>query len=235
MADILALRRRDTSQRSRLRALLGGTDPRDAVDPGLPLPAPLDELFGRRLKRGAVVAIEGKAAPMSLAMALLAGVSAAGGWCGVVGVPSFGYAAAGELGVRLDQLAVVPEPGPVWAQATGALLPGLDVLLVRPPGPVSGPLARRLAARARQSRCTILTLGQVWEGSDVRVAAVDQEWSGIRAGSGRLRSRRVRVTASSRPGVELDLWLPDEHGQIRPAHAGTRASVVPLAGRARAS
>src|SRR4051812_44524737 len=88
----------------RLRAIVGDTDPRVAVGAGMPLLAPLEGLFGRELRRGAVVAVEGDVARMSLAMALMAGVSADGGWCGVVGVPSFGCAAASELGIQLDRL-----------------------------------------------------------------------------------------------------------------------------------
>jgi hypothetical protein len=198
----------------RLRAVVGDTDPRVAVGVGMPLPAPFEELFGRGLRRGAVVAVEGDAARVSLATALMARVSAEGGWCGVVGVPSFGCVAASELGIRMDQLVLVPEPGPAWADVTAALLSGLSAVLVHPSGPVSGRLARRLAARARQHRCTVLSLGPAWEGSDMRVAAVDQEWFGVRTGPGRLGSRRVRVVASPRPGIELDLWLPGPDGGI---------------------
>jgi hypothetical protein len=199
---------------STLRAILGDTAAESAIGVRLPLLPPLDKLFGRGLRRGAVVAVDGDAARMSLAMALMAGVSGDGGWCGVVGVPSFGCVAASELGVRLDRLAMVPQPGPVWAEAMAAMLPGMDVLLVQPPGLVPGRLARRLAARARQARCTVLTLGPVWEGADVRISAVHQEWLGVGAGSGRLRSRRVRVAVSNRPGSELDVWLPAEGGGV---------------------
>ena len=186
---------------------------------------PLEQLFGQGLKRGSIVAIGGDTARASLAMALLAGVSAGGGWCAVVGVPEFGCVAASEMGIGVDRLALVPEPGPQWAEVTAALLPGLDAVLVRPPGQVSGGLARRLAARARQARCTVLTLGSVWEGSDVRVTAVGQDWSGLAAGSGRLRGRRVEVVSSTRPGARLDLWLPDQDGRVRPAERGDRTGV----------
>ena len=219
----------------RLRAIVEDTDPRTAVDAGMPLLRPFEELLGRGLRRGAVVAIEGDAARLSLAMAMMAGVSAEGGWCGVVGVPSFGCLAACERGIRIDQLALVPQPGSAWAEVTAALLSGLAAVLVQPPGPVSGQLARRLAARARRDHCTVLTLGPVWEGSDVRVTAVDQEWFGLRAGSGRLRSRRVRVVASTRPGIELDLWLPGQDDEIRLVDARTVPSVRLVGGwRARA-
>jgi len=235
-AGAKATHKADPRTEPSLQRLLRETDPRNGVEPGLPVLPPLAELLGRRLKRGAVVAVQGDAARMSLAMALLAGVSVEGGWCGVVGVPSFGYVAASEFGIRLEQLAVVPEPGPVWAEATAALLPGLDLVLVQPPGPVSGRLARRLAARARKARCTVLTLGPAWEGSDIRLAAVDQEWSGLRQGAGRLRRRRITVSLAAWPRIELDLWLPDQDGRIRLVDEGTLPPVVPLADRrARAS
>jgi hypothetical protein len=209
----------------RLRAIVRDTDPRGAVQDRVPLLPPMERLLGRGPRRGAVVAIEGQFARSSLAMAMLAGVSADGGWCGVVGVPSFGCVAAAEFGVRMDTLVLVPQPGEAWAEVTAALLSGLDAVLVQPPGPVSGQLARRLAARARQHRCTVLTLGSAWEGSDVRVAAVAQEWFGVRSGHGRLRSRRIRVAASNRPGVEAPLWLPAEGGGVGTAEVPT---VLPL-------
>lgn len=213
----------------RLRAIVGDTDPRLAVRDQTPLPAPFEELIGRPLRRGSVVAVAGEIARVSLGMALMARVSAEGGWCGVVGLPSLGCLAASELGVRTDRLALVPQPGPAWAEVTAALLSGLDAVLVQPAGPVPGQLARRLAARARQYRCTVFTLGQVWEGSDVRVAAVDQEWFGLGPGAGRLHSRMVRMIASTRPGSQLDLWLPGQDGEIRLADIRTAPELLPVA------
>ncbi|MBO0868534.1 MAG: hypothetical protein J2P15_08210 [Micromonosporaceae bacterium] len=204
----------------RLRAIVRDTDPRMAVHDRMPLLEPLQPLLGG-LRRGAVVAVDGDAGRTSLAMALLAGVSAAGGWCGVVGMPSWGCLAAAGYGVRLDRLALVPEPGTAWAEVVAALAGGMDAVLVRPPAPVPGRLARRLAAKARQSGCTLLTLGRVWEGCDTRVSTYGVEgvgrggWEGLAAGRGRLRARRVTVVASTRPGIELDLWLPGEDGTVR--------------------
>jgi hypothetical protein len=79
---------------------------------------------------------------------------------------------------------------------------------------VSGALARRLAAKARQHRCTLFTLGPAWEGSDLRLSVLRQEWFGLGQRRGRLRSRQVTVVASHRPYAELVLWLPSEDGQI---------------------
>jgi hypothetical protein len=193
----------------------------------MPLLAPMQRLLGRGVRRGAVVAIEGEVARSSLAMVLLAGLSAAGGWCGVVGVPSFGCLAAKGFGVRMDTLALVPRPGEAWAEAVSALVTGMDVVLVHPPAQVPGRLARRLAAKARQSRCTLLTLGSVWEGSDVRVSAVREQWSGLERGRGRLRRRRLTVVASHRPGIALDLWLPEWDGSVHGADVGASPPVSP--------
>jgi hypothetical protein len=210
---------------ARLRAIVHDTDPRETVGDRLPL-LPAMQRLCRTVRRGSVVTIEGEAARSSLAMVLLAGVSAAGGWCGVVGVPTFGALAAYELGIRMDTLALVPHPGPAWADVVAALITGTDAVLVAPPERVPAGLARRLAARARQHRCTVLTLGTVWEGSDLRLSAVSQEWFGLRQGSGRLRSRRITAVASHRPRASLELWLPGSDGRVRVAE--TRGSTPTL-------
>jgi hypothetical protein len=216
---------------ARLRALVGQTDPGLAVDDRLPLPAPMQPLLGGRLRRGAVVAIDGGDGRTSLAMMMLAGVSAAGGWCGVIGLPSFGHLAAQELGIRLETLALVPHPGAAWAEAVGALVTGADAVLVDPAVQVPGALARRLAAKARQHRCTLFTLGSAWEGSDLRVSVRRQEWYGLGQGRGRLRSRRLAMAASHRPHAELVLWLPDEVGRVRVVQEVAEPVRLPVGGR----
>lgn len=200
---------------ARLRAMVGQTDPRTAMDDRLPLTAPMERLLGRRLRRGAVIAIEGDAARYSLAMVLLAGVSRAGGWCAVVGAPDFGCAAAEGYGVQLEALGLVPHPGTAWPTVVSALSAGMAAVLVRPPEPVSGQLARRLVAKARQSGCAVFTMGPAWEGSDVRLSVVGREWRGLGQGTGRLRRRRVTVVASHRPHLRLDVWMPGDQGGVQ--------------------
>jgi hypothetical protein len=204
----------DRTDLGALQAIIGDTRPADLADDRTPLIPAVETLIGRRVRRGAIVAVEGGVACSSLAAALLAGVSAGGGWCGVVGLPGFGFAGARGLGVRTETLIVVDEPGPRWADVVAALLGAVEVALVRPPERVPGRLARRLAGKARESRCTLVTVGPAWEGSDVRVSATRQEWFGLGQGHGHLRARRVTAVASSRPGAEVDLWLPAQSGGV---------------------
>src|SRR4051794_18135467 len=75
-------------------------------------------LPGRGLRRGSTVSgAAERPAPgggTSLLLALLAEASRAGSWCAVVGVPALGILAAAEVGIALDRLALVPDPGPEW-------------------------------------------------------------------------------------------------------------------------
>ncbi|MFD0634231.1 hypothetical protein ACFQ9X_24450 [Catenulispora yoronensis] len=72
-------------------------------------------------------------APSYLALALAAGASAGGAWCGVVGLPGFGIAAASGMGADLGRFLMVDEPGERWAEAVNVLAGAVDVVLVRPP------------------------------------------------------------------------------------------------------
>ena len=186
--------------------------------PTLPvLPALASLLPGGELRRGMTVAVTGSTA---LALALLAGPSAAGSWCAVVGVPTLGARAAAELGVRLDRLALIPSPGAQWAAAVAALFDGVDVIAVRPPGRVSGGEARRLAARARERGATLVPLGP-WEGAELRLSVSDSQWNGLAAGTGRLHARRLEVSANGRGAAakprHAALWLPDGDGGVSAA------------------
>src|SRR6187402_3567691 len=63
-------------------------------------PAIASLLPGGGLKEGAAYSVDNSAA---LVMAMLAGPSAAGSWCGVVGIPEFGIEAAAEYGIDLER------------------------------------------------------------------------------------------------------------------------------------
>ncbi len=191
---------------------------RSEGDRPLPVLPALEPLFpAGGLRRGSAVAVRGSA---SLLLALLAGPSDRGAWCGVVGVPGLGLAAAAEAGIALERLALVPDPGRDWAAVAAALLDAMEVVVVAPRGRVPDADARRLAARARQRGAVLVPFGPVpWPGAELRLSLVDGVWEGLGDGSGRLRSRRVVVRGDGRGsaarGHELALWLPAPDGQIR--------------------
>lgn len=183
----------------------------------LPVLSPLEGLLPEGgLRRGGVVGVAGPAGATSLALALVAGASGTGSWCAAVGLPSLGAAAAAELGVALERLALVPFPGGQWATVTAALLDALDVVVVRPPRSVRPADARRLAARARERGSVLVPLAggpPAWpEGLDLRLTAVAAEWHGLGSGHGHLRARRVEVVANGRGAAARErrvaLWLP---------------------------
>ena len=104
----------------------------------LPVVPALQALLpGRGLRRGSTVAVNRSAA---LALALVAGASAAGSWVAAVGLPDLGMVAAAEVGIDLERLALVPAPGArAWPAVVAALLDAVDVVLVRsPPGLPAG-------------------------------------------------------------------------------------------------
>ncbi len=165
-------------------------------------------LPGDALRRGSTVAVEGST---SLAMALVALSSASGSWCAVVGLPSLGLMAAAELGVVLERLALVPEPGSSWPSVVAALLDAVDAVVVRPPASARPAHARRLSARARERGAVLVPLGP-WDVADVRLAVTRCEWEGLGLGHGHLRARRLEVRArgrgaAARPRQEW-VWLP---------------------------
>jgi hypothetical protein len=162
-------------------------------------------LPGGTLKTGVAYAVEGST---SIAMALMAGPSQAGAWCGVVGVPSFGAEAAAAAGIDLERLALVPYPGDQWMPVTAALADVLTVVLVRPPLPPSDGTVARLMARLRERGATLIVLGR-WPNAEARLEVTRSEWGGLGEGHGYLRSRVLGVGVTSRTGRrDRELVLP---------------------------
>ena len=112
--------------------------------PPLPVTPALSPILPDGLRRGSTISVVGS---LSLLLAVLGAASADGAWCALVG---FGQRmrvsaeAAGEYGIELRRLALVPAPGPGWTTAVGALLDALDIVVARPPAR----LARRRCQRA---------------------------------------------------------------------------------------
>jgi hypothetical protein len=201
--------------------------------PPLPVAPALSSLLPAGLRRGSTVSVSGS---VSLLLALLGAASAAGAWCALVGFPRISAEAAHEYGIDLARLALVPAPGESWTTAVGALLDAVDIVAARPPqgrGLTPGDI-RRLAARARSKDAVLVpyVAEANWPGADVRLHAQDGVWTGIGAGTGRLRARQVEVTVAGRgPAARphtASLWLPADGGGIEPALP--LAPVIDLAG-----
>lgn len=188
-------------------------------------------LGGPGLRRGWTVVVDGApgAGSTSLLLRLLAAPSTSGAWCALVGLPGLGVVAAEELGVALDRLLVVPEPGARFAGVVAALLEGCDVVAARPPEGLAPREAVRLAARARERRSVLIvaapSVGRLlersptrpaapWPGEpDVRLEVVSGSWVGIGDGQGRLLANRAEIVARRRRGApgarRRPLWLQE--------------------------
>ena len=187
--------------------------------PVVPALRPL--LPGRGLRRGTTVTVSRSAA---LALALVAGASAAGSWMAAVGLPDLGIVAAAETGIALERLALVPAPGArAWPAVVAALLDAVDVVLVRSPARLPAAQARRLAARARERGAVLVPLGPWPEPADLRLAVTASAWHGLGQGHGNLQARQIEVAATGRGAAARErralLWLPSPDGTITPAAA----------------
>lgn len=210
------------------------------------------------LRRGVAATVDarpGVAGATSLALALAAGASQAGSWVAAVGLGSLGLAAAAELGVALDRLVLVADPGREragWATVVAALVDGFDVVLVgtgdrgrgggrgrdrsRGAGRLRPGDARRLVARVRERGAVLVAVGGDLPGerSPLRLTVAASRWEGLGAGWGHLQGRRVVVEAGGRGEASrprrAELWLPGPGGMV--AVAEPLATPVPLRPRA---
>ncbi|MBO2457186.1 hypothetical protein [Actinomadura violacea] len=181
------------------------------------------------LRPGSAVGLDGPGAA-SLALALVAGVSrhggadGEGGWCGIVGVPSFGVVAAAGMGAEPERLLLVDDPGDRWPDVVAALAEAVELVLLCPPERPGAAAVRRLSALARKHGCVLTLTGPFardWPGVRLRLRLDAVAWEGVGDGHGRLRGRRARVVAEGRDapgrGRRADLWLPAADGGVRPA------------------
>ncbi|MFB2582038.1 hypothetical protein ACEXQD_12380 [Herbiconiux sp. P15] len=198
----------------------------------------LEQLLpGGSLRAGSAYSVERSTA---LVMALMAGPSADGVWCGVVGMPDFGLEAAAGFGIDLERLALVPDPGEEWLTITAAMADVVGVVVTRPPKRVPDSAVARLQARIRQREALLIVLGD-WPQSEATLRITESRWAGIGAGHGYLAGRQATVTATARGGMgrprRARLWLPDRDELFRPVSefgapgAPSAPSAVPAAVR----
>ena len=163
--------------------------PRGVPGPGtLPVLPALRELLPRGgLARGSVLAV---AEFGLLCLALVAGASADGAWCGIAGIPEAGVLAATGLGLDAGRTLLVPEPGPAWPQVVASLLDGCEIVLLRPPvrAPAQVQAAPRGDAAARAGRpAGGRGLARGAGAAAGRHPAVDRAGGRVRAAAGVLR------------------------------------------------
>lgn len=194
----------------------------------LPVLQPLEALLpDSGLRRGTTLGLHGIGAT-SLALGLVARASS-DAWVCAVGAPSLGWVWATQLGVALDRLVVVPDPGRQWLSVLAAATDAFDLVVTRPVR-ISGRDARKLAARVREQRSILVSIGG-WPEADLRLSTIGARWFGIDDGHGHLAARRLTVSAAGRGAAsrprEVALWLPDEHGRVS-LHTGREAKIVAL-------
>ena len=152
-----------------------------------------------------------------LSLALLAGASADGAWCGIAGVPEAGVLAAVGLGLDAERILLVPDPGHAWPQVVASLLDGCELVLLRPPARAPAQVRQRLEATLRRVRGVLLVAGD-WPGAQVRLRVTTQGWTGLDDGHGRLRACCAEVVADGRGEAAMTrtrwLWLPAEDGSV---------------------
>lgn len=190
------------------------------------LPAFEEVLPSGGLRPGTTIGITGVGAT-SLALALIARASQEL-WTAAVGVPSLGLRAAAGLGVSLERMTVVPDPGEHATDVVAALVDAFDVVVGHP---LHTRDARRISGRVRERDALFVVIGR-WPECDVSLHGSSATWHGIERGYGSLRSRRLDITvggrgAASRP-TYASLWLPDADGEI----SVVRNTIVDMRGTA---
>ena len=162
----------------------------------------------------------------SLAITLMAGPSADGAWCGVVGSSELGLEAAAAAGVELRRTILVPDPGDAWLEVTAALVDVLGVVVLRTPSHVSDGEVARLSARLRQRGAILIAWGD-WPRCEARLSMRDAEWGGLGQGHGHLQARQVTVDVrrGTAPARSSRLWLPDADLAIRRVESARPAAL----------
>lgn len=163
------------------------------------------------IRRGSLIETSSRA----LGWLMVAQAMQAGAWAAVVGSSSSGWAAAAELGVPLERLAVIaPPPVEVAGTVLGALVDAIELVLVDPSVHIRPHELRRIAARVRERKGVLIAFGEVgsaWEGVDVRLSVATVTWHGLQQGHGALCGRQVEIQATGRGAAfrprRTSLWL----------------------------
>ncbi|ACU85404.1 hypothetical protein FM106_25180 [Brachybacterium faecium] len=191
----------------------------DGLGTRLSVPAPLSTLFPRgSLRAGSSVALEGTATT-SLLLSLAVAAAGEDSWCAIAGMPDLGLRSALDAGLDPCRLALAPAEGEQRPQVLSALADGVGVLVLGPDLELAPALWRSLLGRARTADTLVLAAAPPGR-ADLTLRAAPQGWTGLGQGSGRLRRRRLEVTAEGR-GIAghrtAQVLLPQVGGMIAEA------------------
>ncbi|MET8997098.1 hypothetical protein [Amycolatopsis sp. NPDC004169] len=199
----------------------------------LPIAPALAGLVPGGLRRGSTVAVRGSTA---LILALLAKATREGAWAAITGMPALGVVAAAELGVDLDRLALVPDPGVELVAVVSALIDGFDLVVLGPAAArgIQPQLARRLAGRVRNRGAVLISAG-AWQGADLELGVSKRRWRGLSDdGFGHLDAREVVATSRGRGAAarprHVALQLPGSDGAIGAVEATVGGRLSEVAG-----
>lgn len=159
-----------------------------------------------------------------------------------------GWAAAAEMGVALERVAVVRSDERRAAQVLAALVDAFDLVVIGDEHRPDRGEIRRLQSRARERGAVLLRLARSEQGrsreqssrehsddgwgADVRLECGPPMWSGPGQGWGHLQARRTTVTARGRRGFDrphrVDLWLPGPDGVaiVEPAEQSRQSGLA---------
>lgn len=191
----------------------------DVTGTRLPVPDPLADLFPRAgVRAGSSVAVQG-AATTSLLLSLAVAAAGEDSWCAVAGMDDLGLRSALDAGLDPCRLALAPAGGEQRPQVLSALADGVGVLVLGPDLDLAPALWRSLLGRARAADTLVLAARPPGT-ADITLHTTSRGWTGLQAGSGRLRRRRLHVASSGR-GIaghrEVEVLLPQVGGAISEA------------------
>lgn len=200
----------------------------DGLGTRLPVPGPLRTLFPRgSLRAGSSVALEG-AASTSLLLSLAVAAAGEDSWCAIAGMPDLGLRSAMDAGLDPCRLALAPADGEQRPQVLSALADGVGVLVLGPDLDLAPALWRSLLGRARTADTLVLAAAPPGR-ADLTLRSTARGWSGLGQGSGRLRRRRLEITAEGR-GIaghrSAEVLLPQVDGMLAAVPAGASAGAA---------
>jgi hypothetical protein len=189
--------------------------------PALPVPSELAALVPEGgLRRGTVVGFDAPSGSTSLLLATVVPAVREGSWLAVVGLPGLGAETAAGLGLPLDRLVLVPDPGGRAAEVAAALVDAVDVVVMGARQGLRPGQARRLAARVQERHGLLIVAGAGWpEPVHLRLELADPVWSELDQGDGMLAQREVTVRVTGRRAAirprAARVLLPGPDGRLR--------------------